>query len=89
MLLRAGRKRKADFVHSCFRADLGGEKSQLCAREIYGAGDVVEQRSGNVVFGSGFGKSGYGNLLTQANWLRPVFVFDDPTLLGRPSGFTT
>jgi len=62
------------------------EKIATVAREIYGAGDVVYAKEAETAL-KDFESLGYGNLPICMAKTQYSFS-DDPTLLGRPSGFT-
>lgn len=77
---------KADFA-PIYASELTlKEKIATVAREIYGAGDVVYAKEAETAL-KDFESLGYGNLPICMAKTQYSFS-DDPTLLGRPSGFT-
>ena len=77
---------KADFA-PIYASELTlKEKITTVAREIYGAGDVVYAKEAETAL-KDFESLGYGNLPICMAKTQYSFS-DDPTLLGRPSGFT-
>ena len=77
---------KADFA-PIYASELTlKEKIATVAREIYGAGDVVYAKEAETAL-MDFESLGYGNLPICMAKTQYSFS-DDPTLLGRPSGFT-
>lgn len=77
---------KADFA-PIYASELPlKEKIAAVAREIYGAGDVVYAKEAETAL-KDFESLGYGNLPICMAKTQYSFS-DDPTLLGRPSGFT-
>lgn len=62
------------------------EKARVIAKEIYGAQDVIFSKEAATAIDS-FTKMGFGNLPICMAKTQYSFS-DDPTLLGRPSGFT-
>ena len=77
---------KADFA-PIYASELTlKEKIATVAREIYGAGDVVYSKEAETAL-KDFESLGYGNLPICMAKTQYSFS-DDPTLLGRPSGFT-
>ena len=62
------------------------EKARVIAKEIYGAQDVMFSKEAATAIDS-FTKMGFGNLPICMAKTQYSFS-DDPTLLGRPSGFT-